>query len=347
MLTRRSFLQTAAVAAAAPAAVHGAAPAAGPKRLAILASAYAPLSPAQQMGDRFLIGYPYAGTWHKPDAKVVSLYVEQKPEGDLSAARAREFDFKIYPSIAEAVRCGSRQVSVDAVLILAGHPNDEFFEQCITVFEKDDRWVPVYRDQSLSHSFETASTMVEAAKRGPFALMAGSPLPVTWRLPEIELPSGCQIEEALMVSPGGPGGEFHALEGLQCMVERRRGGETGVKSVQALEDAAVWQALDAGRFSKQLLTAALSRSDTPLGLTVTDGRTQDLVASGQVRVLAKHPVAYLIEYRDGLKASVLILEGALRDYNFATRLSGPEQVQSTQFLVTPRAQPDLFRLSDL
>jgi hypothetical protein len=180
--------------------------------------------------------------------------------------------------------------------------------------------------------------MVEAAKRGPFPLMAGSPLPVTWRLPAIELPAGCQIEEALMVSPGGAGGEFHALEALQCMVERRRGGETGVKSVQVLEDAAVWQALDAGRFSKQLLTAALSRSDTPLGLTVTDGRTQDLVASGQVRVLAKHPAAYFIEYRDGVKATVLMLEGVLRDYNFAARVNGAD-VQSTQFLLTP--EPNL------
>ena len=44
---------------------------------------------AQHMGDRFLVGYPYEGEWHKPNMKVVSLYVDQKPEGDLSGdARA-------------------------------------------------------------------------------------------------------------------------------------------------------------------------------------------------------------------------------------------------------------------
>ena len=149
-------------------------------------------------------------------------------------------------------------------------------------------------------------------------MLAGSSIPVTWRLPTIDLPLGCKIEEALMVGVGGSDPmDFHALEGMQCMVERRRGGETGVKAVQLLEGDAVWKAGEDGRYSKALLKAALSRSDTPLGLTAADGRTQDLVASGQLRELAKKPAAYFIEYRDGLKATMLMLDGALKDFNFA------------------------------
>ena len=60
-----------------------------PKRIAIVATIYRYLSHAQHMGDRFLVGYPYGGAWHKPNMKVVSLYVDQKPEGDLSGERAR------------------------------------------------------------------------------------------------------------------------------------------------------------------------------------------------------------------------------------------------------------------
>ena len=56
-----------------------------PVRVAIIATIYRYLSHAQHMGDRFLIGYPFEGKWHKPDVKVVSLYVDQKPEGDQSA----------------------------------------------------------------------------------------------------------------------------------------------------------------------------------------------------------------------------------------------------------------------
>jgi len=121
---------------------------------------------------------------------------------------------------------------------------------------------------------------------------------------------------------------------MQCMVERRRGGETGVKAVQLIEGEAVWKAGDEGRWSRELLTAALSRSDTPLGLTVKDGRTQDLVRNGELARLVKNPWAYFVEYADGLRATLLMLNGAIEDFNFAARVKG-WGIQSTQFLLTP------------
>jgi len=92
-------------------------------------------------------------------------------------------------------------------------------------------------------------------------MLAGSSLPVTWRLPDIELPLDCEIESALMVGVGGSDPmDYHALEAMQCMIERRKGGETGVKAVQMIEGDAVWKAGEEGRWSKELLIAALSRS---------------------------------------------------------------------------------------
>jgi hypothetical protein len=332
MLTRRTFLQTSLQASAALAAP----PAAPPKRIAILATIYRLQSHAQHMGDRFLVGYPYGGVWRRPNMRVVSLYVDQTPDGDLSAARAREFGFQLYPTIPEALRCGGKQLAVDAVLLIDEHGRSEFFEQCVNVFEEDRRAVPLYNNEGLSRSFERAKAMVNASRRLHFPMLAGSSIPVTWRLPAIELPLDCVIEDALMAIGGrGDTMDFHALEGLQCMVERRRSGETGVKAVQLIEGDAVWQAGDAGRYSKDLLAAALSRSDTPLGLTVTDGRTQDLVASNELPMLVKSPAAYFIEYRDGLKATMLMLDGAIKDFNFAARLKGSKEIWSTQFLLTP------------
>ena len=335
MLTRREFIGTATAFAAQGAQ---------PKRIAIITTIYRLQSHGQHMGDRFLVGYPWEGEWHKPDMQVVSLYVDQHPEGDLGGARAREFGLKVYPTIAGTLRCGGEKLAVDAVLIVAEHgdyprnekgqilyPRYEFFEQCVKVFEQDGRSVPVYNDKNLSYSFDKALKMVEASRRLKFPMLAGSSLPVTWRLPAIELPLGCQIEEALMVGVGGSDAmDFHALEGLQCMVERRGRGETGVKAVQMVEGDAVWD----GTYSKDLLVAALSRSDTPLGLTEKDGRTQDLVGSGELPKLVKNPAAYYIEYRDGLRATLLMLNGAVKDYNFAARLFGGT-IQSTQFLLTP------------
>src|ERR1041385_5472629 len=117
MLTRRTFFQTTAASAAA------AAPQGRPKRIAIVTTIYRYLSHAQHMGDRFLVGYPHDGAWHMPKMKVVSLYVDQKPEGDLSGARASEFGFKVYPTIAETLRCGGKDLAVDAVLIIGEHGN--------------------------------------------------------------------------------------------------------------------------------------------------------------------------------------------------------------------------------
>src|SRR6476660_6713397 len=267
------------------------------KRIAIVATVYRYLSHAQHIGDRFLVGYPRDGAWHKPDMKVASLYVDQKPDGDQSTARAKEFDFKVYPTIPEALRCGGSNLAVDAVLVIGEHrdypkndkghvlyPRYDFVKQCVEVFEKDGQAVPLYNDKHLSFSFEKARWMVDASKRLKFPMLAGSSLPVTWRLPDIELALNAEIESAVMVGYRGPDVmDFHGLEALQCMVERRRGEESGVASVQMVEGDAVWKAGAEGRYSKELLTAALSRSDSPLGLTVDDGRTQDLVASGELR----------------------------------------------------------------
>lgn len=318
------------------------------KRICVIGSIYKYLTHVQHMADRYLIGYPLHGRWHRPDMKIVSFYVDQRPEGDLTAARAKEFGFKVYPTIAEALRCGGDKLAVDAVLIICEHgeypinekgqklyPRYEFFQQCVEVFEKDGRSVPVYNDKHLSYSFEKAKAMVDASKRLNFPMLAGSSLPVTWRLPDVELPYDCEIEGALMVGVGGSDPmDYHALEAMQCMIERRKGGESGVKSVQLIEGDAVWKAGEEGRWSKELLTSALSRSDTPLGVSEQDGRPQDLVGSGQLQVLVKNPAAYFLEHHDGLKTTLLMLNGAVKDYTFAAKVKGMG-LQACQFLLPP------------
>ena len=126
------------------------------------------------------------------------------------------------------------------------YPRHEFFKQYVDVFEKDGVSVPVYNDKHLSYSFEKAQWMVAASERLKFPMLAGSSLPVTWRLPDIELPLDCEIESALMVGNGESDAmDYHALEAMQCMVERRKGGETGVKAVEMIEGDGAWARLPA------------------------------------------------------------------------------------------------------
>jgi hypothetical protein len=319
------------------------------KRLAIITTVWRYLSHAQHMGDRFLVGYPWEGKWHRPAIDVVALYVDQRPKDDQSAERARDFGFTVYPTITEALRCGGAKLAVDAVLIIGEHgdyphnekgqilyPRYEFFRETTRVFEQDGRSVPVFNDKHLSFSFVKAKKMVEISKRLKFPFLAGSSLPVTWRLPSIEPPRGCVIDDALMVGVGASDPmDYHALEAMQCMVERRKGGETGVKQVQLISGDAVWRAGREGRWSHRLLEAALSRSDSIQGLTTRDGRPQSLTENGELPRLARNAAAYFIDYADGTHATLLMLDGVVADYTFASRLRGPQRIESTQFLLPP------------
>jgi hypothetical protein len=319
------------------------------KKLAIITTVWRYLSHAQHMGDRFLIGYPLRGRWHQPAIDVTALYVDQRPAGDQSAERASTFGFKVYPTIAETIRCGGPRVAVDGILIIGEHgdyprnqkgqilyPRYEFFREVARVFESDGRAVPVFNDKHLSYSFAKAQEMVDTSRRLNFPLLAGSSLPVTWRLPPIELPLDCLIDHALVVGAGSSDAmDFHALEALQCMVERRRGGETGVKAVQLISGESVWEAGRRGRWPRELLEAALSRSNSLQGLTTLDGRTQNLLTGGAISRLVRSPSAYLIDYIDGTHATLLMLNGAVSDFTFAAKVRGSDRIFSTQFLLPP------------
>jgi hypothetical protein len=322
----------------------------GPRlRLALITTVWEWRNHANHMGERFLSGYPVEGRWHYPQIDVVSAYVEQQGEKDLGERRAQEHGFTVYPTIAEALRQGTQELAVDAVLLIGEHgeypsnekgqklyPRYEFFSEIVQVFRRDGRAVPVFNDKHLSYSFTKAQDMVAAARELDFALLAGSSLPVTFRLPPLELPLESRMEEALMVGVGGSDAmDYHALEALQCMVERRQGGESGVKAVQLVDGEAVWQAGREGRWSRRLLEGALARSDSRSGIAISDGRPQDLVHSGELEELVEKPAAYFIEYNDGFKATLLMLNGAVQDYTFAAKLSGVSQIQSTQFLLPP------------
>ena len=339
MTGRRTFLNRAW---AVPAASWTKLARPGAKRLAILASRWTHGSPARQIADRFLIGYPREGRWHRPAMDVVSLYVDQTPDADQSRERAAEFGFRIYPSIAETLRCGGERLAVDGVLMLAGQGNDsssgpsgtDLVEPMVRVFEQDRGSVPVYWDEPLG--LAQARKMAEASRQLKFPVLAGSSLPMTWRLPPLELPTGSRVEQALMVGIGsGRSDRYRALETLQAMVERRRGGETGVRSVQAVAGQAVWRAGSSGGWSRELLKAAVARSDSLQGETLKDGRPRDLVGSGELPRLVEDPEACLVDYSDGMSAAVLMLNGAVGDFTFAARLRDVSGVASTQFLLPP------------
>jgi len=362
MLSRRSFLGTVAAGIAGGTLPGGSlplgtslaaaeSPAIPRKKLAVVTTVWNYRSHAWHMAERFLHGYPVRGKWHHPAFEVVAAYVDQKPEGDLSRDRAEEFGFRIYPTIAETLRGGGDKLDVDAVLIIGEHgdyptnefgqkeyPRYQFFKQVVDVFRKDGRTTPVFNDKHLSWKFEWAKEMVETSQSMKFGFCAGSSLPVTWRMPSIDLPFGAEVEEIVCVAFGATDVyDFHALEALQCMAERRRGGETGVAAIHALRGDAVWKALEAGSWKAggwdaPLFEACLTRSQT-LGQPKTFSHRHPTLA--QMRELTREPVAYRFEYADGLKATMLLMNGLVEDFTVAARLKGQSEPLSTMFYLPP------------
>lgn len=352
MVTRREFLASAGAMLAMPAAVTGqGTPKPKRRKLAVVTTEWRYHSHAWHMAERFLTGFPLRGKWHRPKFEVVAAYVDQRPANDLSRQRAAEFGFPICPTVAETLRMGGDKLAVDAVLIIGEHgkyartkygqiqyPRYEFFKQVVEVFKKDGRTTPVFNDKHLSWNWDWAKEMVDTAHAMNFPFMAGSSLPVTCRIPCIDMPHGAEVEEVLCVAMGGVDSyDFHALETIQCMAERRRGGETGVASMHAMRGDSVWKALGSGSWDKggwdpQLWEACLSRSHT-----LKQGETFNhrYPTADQMRAWVKDPVAYRFEYNDGLKATMLLMNGLVGDFTFAARIKGRSQALSTLFYLPP------------
>jgi hypothetical protein len=316
----------------------------GPKRVAAIITEYRRNSHADVIIGKILEGYNHDGG-SGPAMRLASMYVDQFPDNDMSRDLARRHRFTIYDSIEEAVTLGGRELAVDGVLCIGEHgrypvnergqilyPRRRFFEGVMNVFARSKRSVPVFNDKHLSVTWADARWMYDRARELFAPFMAGSSLPVTWRRPPLQLPRECELVEVVQVGYGPfEGYGFHALESLQCLVERRRGGESGVVSVQCLQGEEMWRALDRGAWSRELLEAALARVPaTAMG----DYR--------QLTARARDAGVFLIQYRDGLRAAVAMMNGYVHEgdggaFTFAGRLRGQNKLVSTHFyLQQPR-----------
>jgi hypothetical protein len=319
-ITRRGFMAGAAstLASTRVRAAEGRRP-----RIAALTTIFHKYSHSEHIFDRFLEGYGWEGRHHRPAMDIVSMYVDQVGKNDLSRERAsRHPEVKIYPTIAGALTRGGDSLAVDAVLIVGEqgryprnekgqtlYPRYEFFKQVVDVYRKSGKTAPIFNDKHLSWSWDHAREMVDTASNMGFGLMAGSSLPVTRRQPSVDLPWGAEVKEAVGVWAGGiDGGDIHVIEAMQSIVERRRGGESGVRAVQALRGEAFWRALEsgsweAGGWEPRLLEACLCRSNqlNPARPTYSHvyPTTEDL------RRLSPGAYAYRFEYADGLRATIV------------------------------------------
>ncbi len=340
MLTRRNFLAGATVATGA--LVTRIRASEWPrKKIAFLGTEVREHSHAQHFLDRLTLGYGWHGQWLQPRVDVASVFIDQFPAGDLARERVKRHHLKLVPTIFEALTLGGSKLAVDGVVIIGEHgnypknekgqtlyPRYEWFKEVVKVFEASGRAAPVFNDKHLSTTWERCKEMVQDSKRLGFPFLAGSSLPVTWRLPATEVPHGAPLVESVCVGYGGVDSyDFHGLETAQCMSERRHGGEVGISSVHVLRGKPMWEYLATPdrNTTRRLLVAALTRSHT---LPVKEGYVEQPISVEWARSVFPDLLAYFIEHRDGFRTTLFM--APIQDFNYAGLRGDTEEIISCQ-----------------
>jgi len=268
-----------------------------------------------------------------PDLELVAMYVDQTPKSDKSVALSKQYGFRLTKTIDEAITLGTDKVQVAGVLSVGEHgdypytedthqhmyPRRRFFDGITAAFERCGQVVPVFNDKHLHWRWKDAIHMYNTAKRMKIPFMAGSSLPLGWRVPTTQPGRDLEIEDAVAVGYGGAESyAFHAMEMLQCLIERRKGNETGVAAVSSATGEDVWKAEREGRWSRELVEAALAVQ--PLSL---QGKLMEKMSD-------KAPF-YFVDHRDGLKATIAMVNGVARQFSVALKLKGVKQPVATLF----------------
>lgn len=289
-------------------------------RIAIITTIFFPGSHADVIAARLIQGYLFQGQSVEPRVEVASIYIEQIGDDDMGVELAERFDVPRFESVAETITCGSAGVNVDGVIIIGEHgdyelnqyeqklyPRRRLFDAAVSTMIGAGRCVPIFSDKHLSWGWSDAVAMYATAQRLGIPLLAGSTVPLAWRIPTgTEWPLGEPMDE-IVVAGYGPTEMygFHNLEGLQALAERRRGGETGVVSVQALSPDAVVRAVIDGTVNADLLDQAL--------------RTFGLSDADRHRARQSAKDVFLIEYTDGLRAAVVNCDDVIENWGIAAR----------------------------
>ncbi|MCC6585500.1 MAG: hypothetical protein IT168_02170 [Bryobacterales bacterium] len=287
----------------------------GMPRVAVIMNVYFPNSHSDVFCSRLLDGYRLNGQGHRPRLKTASFYVDQFPNNDMAREQAEEFGVTIYPDVASALRLGGGKLAVDGVAIIGEHgnyprtprgnfmyPRYKRFDEVTTVMKQDGRVIPLMHDKYFGYEWDQAKRMYDRIREMRIPIVCGSTLPLTWRRPPLEFPNGIELNEVLAVSFSDlEEHAYHAVELMQAMAERRKGGETGIEKIRCVEGEEVWRLADK-EWSHDLLDAALRHR-------INKGYGDK----------AKTPQAIFVRYRDGLKATMLNIDGMTRDYLFAAR----------------------------
>ena len=334
LLSRRDVVKMAGMAALCGSAMGGAVAqtAARRPRIACLVSYWgAPNSHADWIIDKLMDGYWWKGAHTASRVEVVSVYMHQLDTSVLGQKVCKAKNVPIFKTVAEAVTLGGQELAVDGVVIVAEHGNYPtnlkgqwmlprwwIYQQVMKVFEQSGRAVPVFNDKHLSWNWDEAKWMYDKSRELKFPLTGGSSIPAYFRKPEVELPAGTPIRNSIVVGDAADEGAlFHCVDVLQAFVDRREGGETGVKAVQCIRGPETWKWVEQNAWAGKLLDAV---------------RVQFALEPGHFGN-GRNPNVCVVEYNDGTRAAVI--SGAGVGWTWAGDVAGQAQPTIVSMLGWP------------
>jgi len=323
LFTRREMLEMTSMAglAALTGVASDAVAQTAPKRprIACLVSYWGlPTSHADWIVNKLLDGYWWKGAHTPSQVDVVSVYIHQLDTSLLGQKVCKAKNISIFKTVGEAVTLGGKELAVDGVVIVAEHGNYPtdlkghwllprwwIYQQVIRVFEQSKRSVPVFNDKHLSYNWDDAKWMFDKSRELNFPLTGGSSIPTYFRKPEIELTVDTPIKNSIVVGDtADEGATFHCVDVLQAFVDRRKGGETGVKSVQSIRGPETWNWVERNRWAGNLLEAVRKNFD------LKPNYFQE----------SRNPNVCIVEYRDGTQAAVISGRGV--GWTYAGEIEG-------------------------
>ena len=280
---------------------------------------------------KLLDGYWWQGAHTPSRVEVVSVYIHQLEESALGQKICKAKNIPIFKTVAQAVTLGGTELAVDGVVIIGEHGNYPtdlkghwllprwwIYNQVIRVFEQSKRSVPVFNDKHLSYNWDEAKWMFDKSRELNFPLTGGSSIPSYYRKPEIELDIDTPIKTSLVVGEAhDEGGIFHCIDLLQSFAERRKGGETGVKSVQSVRGPETWKWVERNPWAGKLLESVRASFDLEPGYFQENNR----------------PSVLIVEYNDGTKAA--IISGRNVGWTYAGEIEGRKEPVIVSMLGMP------------
>lgn len=268
----------------------------------------APGSHADWIITKLLDGYWWKGAHTPSRVEVVSAYIHQRRESGLGEKVCQSKRIPIFNTVGEALTLGGKELAVDGVVLVGEHgiyhdnligqkyyPRWWLYQQIIRVFEQSKRSVPVFNDKHLSTSWDEAKWMFDKSRELNFPLFGGSSIPFYFRKPEIELAIDTPIKASVVAGGSGDEGSlFHCADVLQAFVERRKGGETGIASVQCIQGAETWKWTEKNPWAGNLLAAV--------------GKNFEF-KPGHFQETSRRPCVTIVEYRDKTKAAIYSVRG--------------------------------------